>query len=108
MNLFGSDDKETEETTETNTEPETVTKTKEYTEHVAEIVFTDGETKEVVFDSVHVSDVLVFKDYCGYSPQNMYGGGFKSEKFLTVPIENVKYFETTERRKKEFEYEVDQ
>lgn len=67
---------------------------KEYTKHEAVATFTDGEQKEYTFDAMKTGkNTIVLKDYI---PE---GGDYKSRATHTIPLANLKDFETVNREK---------
>ena len=78
----------------------------EYTEHIAEVAFTDGSRDAIRFDEMSQSDgVFYFSNYLDepYEHSTTYSTFVTadSEKFLSMPVENVKTLETVERISKE-------
>lgn len=94
---------ESEETVEIDVE-----KTKEYTEHTGVATFIDGLKREFTFDAMNDDgNKVVLKNYTGVRKvligvnlvPELYG-----EAFVTIPHNNLKTFETTERESKEMKY----
>lgn len=79
---------------------------KSYTEHVAELRFTDSDKEKIVFDRMKVKDDrVVFYKYSGISNTTSYEPKFKHKKLKDVYFENLKDVHTTERREKSMTYE---
>ena len=104
---FGDDDS-TEQRDDESEEEVTVVWEKEldfdYTEHDGVAHFDNGETAEFTFDKMdEVNGAYVLSDYTGKVRRReraMVGKvtHVPSRKFVTIPQENLNYFETTERR----------
>jgi len=85
-----------------------VIKSKEYTEHVADIRFVDEDrdSESIVFDRLKTrDDKVVFYEYSGVSNRTGYGPKFKHEKLEEIPYEELKDVETVERNTRRMEYE---
>ena len=83
------------------------TREKEYTEHKAIAVWEDGSEEEFVFDEMNKDEIsITLKDYTDYyhSEYSFYPSQFVGEAFVTIPLENLKKFETVNRETKSIEY----
>jgi hypothetical protein len=114
-----SDDERTDEMNDTTTsEPEEttvreVTDTKDYTEHDAEVTFTDGEAREYTFDAMQRGEHgITLKNYTGVHRKRKLHLGvvtrFASEAFAFIPYNNLQLFETVARRDREYEYSYEE
>ena len=84
------------------------TETRKYTEHTAELEFVDGSSRELKFDSMHRRDNCILLTNFTELTRIHYGGDtygydFCDEVFLTIPYNNLKSLETTNRERKEIE-----
>ena len=102
---FGNDDDEKEEEEEV-----TVVWEKElgfdYTEHDGVAHFDNGETAEFTFDKMdEVNGAYVLSDYTGELRERFKQAELPppSRKFVSIPQDNLNYFETTERRDRTME-----
>lgn len=84
----------------------TRTITQSYSEHEGVAHYTDGSTETFTFDSFERDDgAIVLSDFCGWDARN---GVLRPNPraFATIPFDNLKRFETTERTRKTIEREA--
>lgn len=110
MGLFGSGD----DADSQDKEPKVtaaVPEEKEYTEHTAVAVFSDGSEMEFTFDKMQCDGgVITLANYTGIRERDDFiftAYQLTSQKFAVIPLQSLRVFETVERETKVLEDEVE-